>query len=218
MRRYCDEFEASEEVRDWIDGVVRLVRLLKRIEAGEVPPMPADRITGLVVRSSEIVWHQSTAATVERKRQEEQRHEGQVSVTSVRIVFTSRTQPDEMSIDAINAVETETDRIVLIGRSQRASWELLVPNPVLTAAYIRHAIRVFHRQVDVGFEQGKSRHLSQEVKQAVWQRDGGKCVECGAEDYLEFDHIIPVAKGGANTAENIQLLCRRCNLKKSDRL
>jgi len=35
---------------------------------------------------------------------------------------------------------------------------------------------------------------------------------------LEFDHIIPVAKGGANTIDNVQILCRRCNGQKSDRI
>jgi 5-methylcytosine-specific restriction endonuclease McrA len=43
-------------------------------------------------------------------------------------------------------------------------------------------------------------------------------VECGAGAYLEFDHIIPVAKGGGNTVANIQILCRGCNGRKSDRI
>jgi 5-methylcytosine-specific restriction endonuclease McrA len=63
-----------------------------------------------------------------------------------------------------------------------------------------------------------SRHISREVRQRVWQRYGGQCVDCGAREYLEFDHIIPVAKGGSNADANIQLLCRRCNLKKSDHI
>jgi 5-methylcytosine-specific restriction endonuclease McrA len=52
----------------------------------------------------------------------------------------------------------------------------------------------------------------------VWQRYGGQCAECSATDYLEFDHIIPHAKGGGNGDNNIQLLCRKCNLKKSDHI
>lgn len=45
------------------------------------------------------------------------------------------------------------------------------------------------------------------VRQFVWTRDGGRCGECGAKENLEFDHIIPVAEGGASSARNLQLLC-----------
>lgn len=57
--------------------------------------------------------------------------------------------------------------------------------------------------------------ISPAVKQEVWQRDQGKCVECGRNENLEFDHIIPVSKGGANTVRNLQLLCEVCNRSKS---
>jgi hypothetical protein len=54
------------------------------------------------------------------------------------------------------------------------------------------------------------------VKQEVWKRDQGKCVECGALDELHFDHVLPFSKGGTSlTAQNVQLLCARHNLQKS---
>lgn len=57
------------------------------------------------------------------------------------------------------------------------------------------------------------------VKLEVWKRDGGKCTQCGATDELHFDHVLPYAKGGTSmTAENVQLLCARHNLQKSDKL
>ena len=52
------------------------------------------------------------------------------------------------------------------------------------------------------------------VRLFVWQRDQGKCVKCGGAEKLEFDHIIPIAKGGSNTERNIQLLCEQCNRAK----
>lgn len=66
--------------------------------------------------------------------------------------------------------------------------------------------------------QPMSRYIPVEVRRQVWARDGGRCVECGSDQYLEFDHIIPHSKGGANTVGNVQLLCRTCNLAKGDRI
>jgi 5-methylcytosine-specific restriction endonuclease McrA len=56
--------------------------------------------------------------------------------------------------------------------------------------------------------------IPENVRLFVWQRDEGKCVKCGGIEKLEFDHIIPVAKGGSDTERNIQLLCEACNRSK----
>lgn len=56
--------------------------------------------------------------------------------------------------------------------------------------------------------------IPKRVKMHVWQRDGGRCVECGSKERLEYDHIIPLSKGGSNTERNIQLLCERHNRSK----
>ena len=58
------------------------------------------------------------------------------------------------------------------------------------------------------------RFIPIEVRHEVWRRDQGKCATCGKQERLEFDHIIPVALGGGNTARNIQLLCEACNRAK----
>lgn len=55
-----------------------------------------------------------------------------------------------------------------------------------------------------------------EVRRAVWIRDQGKCARCASRERLEFDHIIPVSRGGGNTERNIELLCECCNRAKSD--
>jgi len=60
--------------------------------------------------------------------------------------------------------------------------------------------------------------IPEDVKIFVWKRDDGKCTKCGSRENLEFDHIIPLAKGGSNTARNLQLLCAKCNREKGANL
>src|SRR5918999_546858 len=52
------------------------------------------------------------------------------------------------------------------------------------------------------------------VRLAVFERDGGRCVECGSRFEIQYDHVIPLALGGATTLENLQILCAPCNRAK----
>jgi hypothetical protein len=56
--------------------------------------------------------------------------------------------------------------------------------------------------------------IPDDLKQYVWTRDGGKCRSCGATSELQFDHVIPVALGGATNEQNLQILCGPCNRRK----
>ena len=56
--------------------------------------------------------------------------------------------------------------------------------------------------------------IPEQVRYAVWRRDEGRCVQCGSQENLEFDHMIPVSRGGANSERNLQLLCQNCNRAK----
>jgi hypothetical protein len=58
--------------------------------------------------------------------------------------------------------------------------------------------------------------ITTEVRRAVWIRDQGKCTRCESRERLEYDHIVPVSRGGGNTERNIELLCEACNRLKSD--
>ena len=64
-----------------------------------------------------------------------------------------------------------------------------------------------------------NRIIPSSVKLEVWKRDKGRCIKCGSQDNLHFDHIIPYSKGGSSlVAENIQILCARHNLIKRDKI
>ena len=63
-----------------------------------------------------------------------------------------------------------------------------------------------------------SRHIPNDVKRAVFERDGGRCTfadangqRCGERGWMELHHTRPFAQGGDSTADNVALRCRTHN-------
>lgn len=71
-------------------------------------------------------------------------------------------------------------------------------------------------------------NLPQWLKKAVYFKCNGMCQKCGkdlsnkvyiSEDKdLQYDHIVPLERGGINDPTNFQLLCKECNLHKSGKI
>ena len=67
-----------------------------------------------------------------------------------------------------------------------------------------------------------SRDINERMRFKVLKRDNFKCCACGASPAkdpaveLHVDHIIPWSKGGETVIDNLQTLCSKCNLGKSD--
>lgn len=63
--------------------------------------------------------------------------------------------------------------------------------------------------------------VSDSLRYDIMNRDNFTCVLCGASARqgvrLHVDHIIPIAKGGKSTPDNLRTLCERCNVGKSDK-
>ena len=79
--------------------------------------------------------------------------------------------------------------------------------------------RIEKRKFGVG-----AKGISARIKNAVFERDGGRCAYrfeddriCGSRWKLEFDHIVPLAKGGKTTVDNLRLLCRAHNQYAADK-
>jgi len=64
-----------------------------------------------------------------------------------------------------------------------------------------------------------SRYITQEVRKLVWHRDQGKCTytnpltnkTCNSTHLIQFEHILPFAKGGAHIPQNLTLHCANHN-------
>jgi HNH endonuclease len=98
----------------------------------------------------------------------------------------------------------ERDVLALIRDRQRRSAQRLDRAHMLLNVEEGQAPRV----------RGKREPIPREMRRAVFERDGGKCAQCGSSFDLHYDHVLPVALGGATTIDNLQLLCGDCNREK----
>jgi DNA-binding transcriptional ArsR family regulator len=83
---------------------------------------------------------------------------------------------------------------------------------------VRMQVELLEKMASGNFSDQDARRIPEHVRMYVWQRDEGKCAACASTQQLEFDHIIPVSKGGSSTERNVQLLCGPCNRKKSAKI
>ncbi len=80
----------------------------------------------------------------------------------------------------------------------------------------------YKRRVRCDFTGVDKEHMTEDFKRGVLkilEEQDYKCLYCGrdvSEDY-SLDHRIPLSRGGKNTVENIDIVCKDCNTKKSTR-
>lgn len=144
---------------------------------------------------------------------------GQLIVTNRKIRFIAQQHGGEIPLSKVQGVAWQNSSTISLEATTRSlSGRFTVHDPEYTALIIDAALRIDRRVLLPGQSGHGSRHIPSHVRAAVYQRDRGQCRECGASSYLEFDHMIPFSLGGASTEDNVQLLCRACNLTKGARL
>ena len=65
---------------------------------------------------------------------------------------------------------------------------------------------------------GGKKRIRGSLRKQVFERDGHRCLSCGASKPLHVDHVIPEAMGGLTELENLQTLCEHCNSVKGSRI
>ena len=92
------------------------------------------------------------------------------------------------------------DQVVIEGSAATLRGAFTVPDVEWVLELAATLIKIDRRQVLDGSKVGRAA-IPQHIKAEVWARDGGARRQCGMDGSggasLEFDHIIPVALGGA---------------------
>lgn len=106
-----------------------------------------------------------------------------------------------------SALHLRQDSSLLIGNmnNQRTAWLVI---SVLNG--VREAPTLFDALGD------DRRHISGKLREEVYRRDGWKCRQCHRTTELTIDHKWPHSRGGTNALDNLQTLCKPCNLAKND--
>jgi stress response protein SCP2/5-methylcytosine-specific restriction endonuclease McrA len=190
------------------------VKAVTRIREGHLP-----RVTANHHLDAGEICHLETNATFHKvNTRSVSSVSGKLVATSKKLLFLAPTGGSTIQYKNIMRVEGTHRDVYLELATKSGNGSYTVPDALWTEAVLTTLTRMAKRQLLSPRDDSVSRHIPQDVRLAVWQRDGGQCVQCKDTSYLEFDHVIPHSKGGANTLGNVQLLCRGCNLAKGDRI
>jgi hypothetical protein len=193
------------------------MKVVKRLAAYREGNLPSVK-TRKILEGGETCHWDSPCTLVYETRTRSMSVTGDLMVTSKNVFFVSPSKNLSFNTSRILDIIRFSNGLEIKVNARQGSGRYLVTEAEQLEAILTGVVRKHKFLLSESYSSAKSRHIPDEVKREVWDRDGGRCSRCGASDYLEFDHIIPHSRGGANTAKNVQVLCRKCNLLKSDRI
>ncbi len=200
----------SPELVHHVDEEIQYLKSILDVKKGRLPTA----VPTIILPAGEIMHYE---APTEYSDDGVNQIKGTMFVTNQRIIFRSpqkRFDLPHYKIIQVTPCEIFIDIQLSTGSG---SGYYNTPHNHLVSEIIEWLAKTASRQT-LASPDGASRVIPQEIKIEVWQRDQGRCVECGAQEYLEFDHVIPFSMGGATSVNNLQLLCRKCNSSKRARL
>jgi stress response protein SCP2 len=212
--RLQQQLMLSDSIMKPLTDRINELRTITRIRQGHLPVIDVD----VHLESNEIchldtaaIYRKVTARTVIPIS-------GRLIATNKQLNFLSPTSGGwKIKLKSIMRVYQQGGAIHLELSNKTGNGRYELPDAPRVEAIIDALVRMDKRLL-LPQSDNPTRHIPHDVRLAVWQRDQGRCSQCQATDYLEYDHIIPHSRGGANTINNVQLLCRRCNLAKGDRI
>ena len=214
FNRLAGLLEVPETMLGNLRAELEELRTASRLREGHLPTITSS----LILEIGEVA-HLEVPATFRHVTSSKVRDiPGRLVLTSKQMHFVSSEGGWNVQYSKVLRIEEVSGGVNIELGVKKGSGLYRTERPLILAATLDALVRSYKRLLLMPQTERASRSIPQSVKRAVYQRDQGKCVECGATEYLEYDHVIPHSKGGASSEGNLQLLCRKCNLAKSDRI
>ncbi|MET7419439.1 TerD family protein [Dactylosporangium sp. NPDC005555] len=216
-----DAFDEAVRALGVVDPAISQMRrrLRRGLELGLISNGEVPRVTSstLHLDADEILHLELPATRLQQQARGTKRSSGRLIVTNAKLRFVGDSAGSDLAWAKVVEARPEYGTVVVAATTSRGGGTYEVGDAEYVAAVLTGVLKIAKRLATVP-TQRDSRAVPPAVRAEVWRRDGGACVECQATEYLEFDHVIPWSRGGATSAGNLQLLCRRCNLAKGARI
>ena len=139
------------------------------------------------------------------------------------IIFPCKSEESEYTIAKIELLKKEQDIIneEKIRIFEEEEEKEGIKQKLIKKKRLRDLEKQVHQELlDTGEldPENKRPPIPKDVADIIYTRDKGRCVYCDSTENIHLDHIIPFSKGGATNVENLQLLCQKCNLQKSNKI
>jgi hypothetical protein len=94
-------------------------------------------------------------------------------------------------------------------------WESVDCRPEDVAALVMMLERNDEQGIEWELVARLAEPIPDDVKRRVYGRDRGRCLACGSEELIQYDHVVPWSMGGRNEPHNVRLLCAGCNRRRA---
>jgi hypothetical protein len=220
IENLLDNIIARPAFADYVRQEIAETKEKQNLRKGVLPSLPPPQ--GIAMKAGEVL-HWTGPAQFVRVRElasgtRVDEAAGQLLITDTRMIFTAAEKSMELSHRKVLGCFPFGNEIEIRSSGRSCGRYIFDHDSTNAVAIWEVAVGKANQTIVEQRDAKKRRHISRDIRQRIWQKYGGRCAECDADTYLEFDHIVPVAKGGSNSEENVQLLCRKCNLAKSDRI
>ena len=119
---------------------------------------------------------------------------GELAVTNKNVYFVSPSKSFSYRPSRILDIIRRSNGLEIKVNGRQGSGNYITSNAEELEAILVGVVSKHKFLLSESYSSTRTRHIPDDVKREVWDRDGGRCTRCGATDYLEFDHIIPHAR------------------------